>query len=567
MQDNDLTIVIGGEAGQGLVTIGTLLSKILVRSGYHIVVSQDYQSRIRGGHNSFAVRVVRDDAYGPAETIDLLVAMDKASVDIHRPQMNPRTVIIIDEAFGTTGDSFLAVPYRQLGEKRYENTVALGVLGALLGLKEEAIARALAEVFGKKEPAVLEANLRVLKASADWAARQSVKPLGLPDAGVPDQYLMMNGNDGIALGALAAGVRFCSFYPMTPSTSVALNLVEWGSKAGVAVEQAEDEIAAINMAIGASYAGAPAIVPTSGGGFALMTEGVSLAGMTETPVVIVIGQRPGPATGLPTRTEQGELNFVIHAGHGEFARPVFAPGDVPECFHLTRKAFETAARFQGPVFILTDQYLADSYRAVEPFDGAALRETPSGIADAPLSVPYRRYEITESGVSPRLLPGASEHLVVADSDEHTEDGHITEEMDVRTTHGGKEAEKVGRHNAGGHPSRLFRSGKAGAAARIMGIDQRGRPRSRPQAPGPGKGDGDAYLFPGLAAGARPVHRVPAGGRRGRGCREQRHGAVRGDHRPGDRVYDPETSAPIRRPAYNGGLHYRSDWRIRGEVLW
>ncbi len=432
MQDNDRTIVIGGEAGQGLVTIGTLLSKILVRSGYHIVVSQDYQSRIRGGHNSFAVRVVPDDAYGPAETIDLLVAMDKASVDIHRPQMNPRTVIIVDEAFGTTGDSFLAVPYRQLGEKRYENTVALGVLGVLLGLKEEAIARALAEVFGKKEPAVLEANLRVLKASADWAARQSVKPLGLPDAGVPDQYLMMNGNDGIALGALAAGVRFCSFYPMTPSTSVALNLVEWGSKAGVAVEQAEDEIAAINMAIGASYAGAPAIVPTSGGGFALMTEGVSLAGMTETPVVVVIGQRPGPATGLPTRTEQGELTFVIHAGHGEFARPVFAPGDIPECFHLTRKAFETAARFQGPVFILTDQYLADSYQAVEPFDDAALREAPSGIADAPLSVPYRRYEVTESGVSPRLLPGTSEHLVVADSDEHTEDGHITEEMDVRT---------------------------------------------------------------------------------------------------------------------------------------
>jgi 2-oxoglutarate ferredoxin oxidoreductase subunit alpha len=219
---------------------------------------------------------------------------------------------------------------------------------------------------------------------------------------------------------------------MTPSTSVALNLVEWGPKAGVAVEQAEDEIAAINMAIGASYAGAPAIVPTSGGGFALMTEGVSLAGMTETPVVVVIGQRPGPATGLPTRTEQGELNFVIHAGHGEFARPVFAPGDVPECFHLTRKAFETAARFQGPVFILTDQYLADSYRALEPFDGAALSEAPPGIADAPLSVPYRRYEVTESGVSPRLLPGTSEHLVVADSDEHTEDGHITEEMDVRT---------------------------------------------------------------------------------------------------------------------------------------
>jgi len=185
------------------------------------------------------------------------------------------------------------------------------------------------------------------------------------------------------------------------------------------------------MAIGASYAGAPAIVPTSGGGFALMTEAVALAGMTETPVVIVMGQRPGPATGLPTRTEQGELMFVIHSGHGEFARAVFAPGDVTECFDLTRKAFDIAARYQGPVFILTDQYLADSYQAVEPFDGAALQEIPSGISTKPLSLPYRRYEITESGISPRLKPGASEHLVVADSDEHTEDGHITEDLGVR----------------------------------------------------------------------------------------------------------------------------------------
>jgi 2-oxoglutarate ferredoxin oxidoreductase subunit alpha len=431
MQANDRTIVIGGEAGQGLVTVGTLLSKILVRSGYYIVVSQDYQSRVRGGHNSFAVRVVEDDASGPGETIDLLVAMDKASVDIHRPHMTPDTIVIIDEAFGITGDSFLVVPYGKLAEKRYENTVALGTLGVLLGLKREAIAGALAETFGKKDPAVLEGNLRVLDAAFEWAAAQSVKPRTLSTVGSPRESLMMNGNDGVALGALTAGVRFCSFYPMTPSTSIALSLAEWGSLAGIAVEQAEDEIAAINMAIGASYAGAPAIVPTSGGGFALMTEGVSLAGMTETPVVIVVGQRPGPATGLPTRTEQGELMFVLHAGHGEFARAVFAPGDVAECFHLTRKAFDIAARFQGPVFILMDQYLADSYRAVEPFKGAMLHEIPSGIADAPLAVPYRRYEITESGVSPRLLPGASEHLVVVDSDEHTEDGHITEDQDVR----------------------------------------------------------------------------------------------------------------------------------------
>ncbi len=431
MQDNDRTIVIGGQAGQGLVTVGTLLSKILVRSGYRIVVSQDYQSRVRGGHNSFSVRVVDDDAFGPSETIDLLVAMDRDSVDIHRPQMTTRAVVVIDESFGMKDDSFLVVPYRDLAEKRYENTVALGVLGVLLGLPREAIAGALDDAFGKKDPAVLEGNLRVLDAAFEWADGQSVESPRLATVGSPKQFLMMNGNDGIAFGALKAGVRFCSFYPMTPSTSIALNLAEWGPAAGIAVEQAEDEIAAINMAVGASYAGAPAIVPTSGGGFALMTEGVALAGMTETPVVIVVGQRPGPATGLPTRTEQGELMFVISAGHGEFARAIFAPGDVEECVNLTRKSFEIAARFQGPVFILTDQYLADSYRAVEPLGIEGLTRTPSGISDADSAALYHRYEISKDGVSPRLLPGMTRHLVVADSDEHTEDGHITEDLGVR----------------------------------------------------------------------------------------------------------------------------------------
>jgi 2-oxoglutarate ferredoxin oxidoreductase subunit alpha len=208
---------------------------------------------------------------------------------------------------------------------------------------------------------------------------------------------------------------------------------------GLVVEQAEDEIAAINLALGASFAGAPSMVATSGGGFALMTEGVSLAGMTETPIVIVVAQRPGPATGLPTRTEQGDLEFVLHAGHGEFPRAIFTPGSVEECFYLTRKALEMAERSQGPVFILTDQFLADSYRAVEFFDLSLLPPVLPGTTPA-ITEPYRRYALTESGVSPRLFPGWSEHLVVADSDEHTEDGHLTEDLSVRQ----KMVEKRGR---------------------------------------------------------------------------------------------------------------------------
>jgi 2-oxoglutarate ferredoxin oxidoreductase subunit alpha len=184
------------------------------------------------------------------------------------------------------------------------------------------------------------------------------------------------------------------------------------------------------MAIGASFAGAPSMVATSGGGFALMVEGVSLAAMTETPVVIVVAQRPGPATGLPTRTEQGDLELVLHAGHGEFPRAIFAPGTVEECFYLTRKAFELAERYQGPMFLLTDQFLADSYRAVMPFDTKNLPAVSVGTQASGESF-YERFALTESGVSPRLLPGTGKHLVVADSDEHTERGHITEDLSVR----------------------------------------------------------------------------------------------------------------------------------------
>jgi 2-oxoglutarate ferredoxin oxidoreductase subunit alpha len=201
-------------------------------------------------------------------------------------------------------------------------------------------------------------------------------------------------------------------------------------KMGLIVEQAEDEIAAINMAIGASFAGAPAMVATSGGGFALMEEGVSLAAMTETPVVVVLAQRPGPATGLPTRTEQGDLELVLHAGHGEFPRAIFAPGTIEECFYLTRRAFELAERYQGPMFLLTDQFLADSYRAVVPFEIKNLAAVHGGTGTAS-TLPYERFAFTDSGVSPRLLPGAGKQLVVADSDEHTEGGHITEDLSLR----------------------------------------------------------------------------------------------------------------------------------------
>jgi 2-oxoglutarate ferredoxin oxidoreductase subunit alpha len=425
-----LNLLIGGEAGQGLVTIGDLLARALVRSGYFICVTQSYQSRIRGGHNTYAIRFDTDDVLGPQEPVDLLVALDADTVALHRAELTPRGAIVLDEAFDVAEDALIKVPFKQLASGRQLNVAALGVVGALLGLEEPMLARLVDETFGRKDEKVAEANRQALGNGFSWAAgRQSPLPRLRPPADPPAR-IALNGNEAIALGALSAGLKFYSFYPMTPSTSVGLTVIKHADQMGVVAEQAEDEIAAINMAIGASFAGAPSMVATSGGGFALMVEGVSLAGMTETPVVIVVAQRPAPATGLPTRTEQADLEFVLHAGHGEFPRAIFAPGTVEECFHLTRRAFDLAERFQSPIFVLTDQFLADSTRAVEPFAVENLPSVKVG-HDGPVAPPYVRHAITPDGVSPRLLPGRSEHLVVTDSDEHTEDGHLTEDLAVR----------------------------------------------------------------------------------------------------------------------------------------
>jgi 2-oxoglutarate/2-oxoacid ferredoxin oxidoreductase subunit alpha len=435
MEVQAVNVVIGGEAGQGLVTVGQLLARSLVRSGFDILVSQSYLSRIRGGHNTFTIRCGVGPILAPREAVDMLIALDRETITWHAAELAPGAIKVVDAALFNGVEpacaSCLRVPFDDISQSRYHNMVALGVAGALLGLDRSVMLAAVDSLFGKKHPEATEDNHKALDGAFDWTASQNLKGFKLRQQERPSQRLMINGNESIALGAMAAGVKFCAFYPMTPSTSVALTLAGQARHQGLVVEQAEDEIAAINMAIGASFAGAPSMVTTSGGGFALMVEGVSLAAMTETPVVVVVAQRPGPATGLPTRTEQADLDLVLHAGHGEFPRVVLAPTDVEECFHLTRQAFLLAERYQGPVFVLTDQMLADCYRPLAPFD---LDQAPAiriGADPASLATPYQRYALTEDGISPRLFPGRGPHLVVADSDEHTEDGHLTEDLGVR----------------------------------------------------------------------------------------------------------------------------------------
>ncbi len=426
-----LQVVIGGEAGQGLVTLGELLAKSFVRSGYHILVTQTYMSRIRGGHNTFAIRVGVAPVDALREQIDLLVALDDDTVKLHQATLTQADgVVVIAESSTVAAGRCVRVPFKKLADPKYENAIALGVVAALLGLDQAVVSEAASAYFGGKDAAVVEANRAAVAAAYAWAAATPQPIEKLAPAGASPARLMLNGNEALALGALAAGVKFCAFYPMSPATSIMLNLVAHADEMGLVVEQAEDEIAAINMAIGASFAGSRSMTATSGGGFALMTEGVSLSAMTETPLVIVVAQRPGPATGLPTRTEQAELEFVLHAGHGEFPRAIFAPGSIEECFELTRRAFALAEASQGPVFLLTDQFLADSHRDVPPFnlETSATLTLP---APEPATEPYKRYAFTASGVSQRLVPGAGQELVVADSDEHDEQGHITENLALR----------------------------------------------------------------------------------------------------------------------------------------
>lgn len=428
----ELNIVIGGEAGQGVQTIGRLLSDTLAASGYSILVSQTYHSRIRGGHNTYAIRCGLTPPPAPKRKIDLLVALNEETARQHRPNLSQQGLLIGEHGADSAKVNEVMVPFSEMAGTKMENSVALGVVCGLIGLDRQLTAALLRESFAKKSEELRTQNEAALVEGYRWIEEnRPAKFPPLQHAEKKEGRLLLTGNDAIALGALSAGLRFCSFYPMTPATSIILAIIAAADKLGVVCEQAEDEIAAVNMAIGAAYAGAPSLVATSGGGFALMNEGVSLAAMTETPLLIVIAQRPGPATGLPTRTEQGDLEFVLHAGHGEFPRAVLTPTSVAECFSLAQKAMHLAEKSQGPIFLLTDQYFADSLQDIAREQLPQAAPVLAGSNQPDPSAVYQRYQLTETGLSPRLLPGQTGHLVAADSDEHDEEGHITEDLALR----------------------------------------------------------------------------------------------------------------------------------------
>lgn len=436
----DYSIKIGGEAGQGIQTIGNTLAQVFSRAGFHVFTHQDYESRIRGGHNFFQIRFSQSPVTASREKIDILIALDKDSIQLHEKELSENGLILYDSKslkHRHDKEYFLDVPVVDLavehgGNKIMANTVAVGAVLGMLGMKIDFLTGILNDMFKKKGEEIIKANVQSAFAGYDFA-RHECKRCALTAESITESKMLISGIEAISLGAIASGCTFYSAYPMTPSTGIMNYLASKEKEYGIVVEQAEDEIAAINMALGASFAGARAMTGTSGGGFALMVEGLSLAGMTETPIVIALGQRPGPATGLPTRTEQGELLFTLHAGHGEFPRVIFTPGTPEQALFLTNKAFQISEKYQIPVFILFDQYIADTQWTFDGFDLNRIQFTDYRLQGDALKTQseYKRHAYTDTGVSPFGMPGKSRHVVVTDSDEHGEEGHIIEDAETR----------------------------------------------------------------------------------------------------------------------------------------
>lgn len=437
---NEVSIVLCGEAGQGIQTVESILVKAIKKSGYNVFSTKEYMSRVRGGENSTEIRVSPKRVISYVNRIDVLLALSEGAVPHLDDRVSSETLIIGDEKHlkSISDDDYdiIKIPLlemsKEMGGVIFSNVIAAGVIACILNIPKSVFEDIIQEIFARKGENIVnkdtEAGIKGYEIGKELIDTGRISIDIETNHEVLDEILI-NGTDAVGLGCIAGGCRFMSSYPMTPSTPLQVFMAANSEKFEMVFEQAEDEIAAINMAVAGSYAGARSLVATSGSGFALMEEAVGLSGMIETPVVIYIGQRPGPAVGLPTRTSQEDLNLALYSGPGEFPRIIFAPGNFEDAFYLSQKAFNLADHYQIPVFILSDQYFADVFynQPVFNLDDVEIEDhifkTDSN---------YKRYEFTENGISPRGIPGFGDGLVVVDSDEHDEEGHLTEDLDIRS---------------------------------------------------------------------------------------------------------------------------------------
>lgn len=419
-------LLIGGAAGQGIETTATMLEKLLKKSGYYVYTIKDFMSRVRGGHNFTLLRFSNEIITSHSDQLDGIIALNEDTITLHKNKLKPDGFILCDSSISVETANIIKLDMasmaKELGNPKVSGSIAVGAILKLFG---EGLTFTAEVLQSSVKHEYLEINSKAIQLGYDHLEAKYPHLEGRFN-----NWMLISGNQALALGAIAGGLKFYSAYPMSPSTSIMEYLASKSLQADIVVEQAEDEIAAINMAIGASYAGARAMTGTSGGGFCLKVEALGLSGIAEIPIVVADIQRPGPATGLPTRTEQSDLKFVISASQGEFPRMVIALRDHQDAFYQTARAFYLAEKYQLPVIILSDQYLADTNATVEAFDLSRLpKEAPT--ADEAPDGEYLRYRITADGISPRLIPGKVKHFVTADSDEHNEFGHITESADMR----------------------------------------------------------------------------------------------------------------------------------------
>ncbi|OGK44365.1 hypothetical protein A2957_00255 [Candidatus Roizmanbacteria bacterium RIFCSPLOWO2_01_FULL_38_11] len=436
---------IGGEAGFGIMTIGYTFAQLAARHGYHTADYAEYPSLIRGGHNTYEVHFSSNKIRSSKRSIDILVCLNKETYMLHKKRLSKDSIVLYDKEMfpleNPVGKA-LHIPIRETLQTNNApivmmNTFALGASLAAMNWPIEIYLSMIETTFAGKDQSVIEMNEKMAKAGYDFVKNTyPEKILSIPFLDAKNEKVVLSGNDAFALGAVVGDCRLYSAYPMTPSSTILTTLAGWAEKNGMIVRHAEDEISVINTALGGAFAGVRSAVGTSGGGFSLMVESISFAGVAEIPIVIFMGQRPGPATGMPTWTEQGDLLFIVHAGHGEFPKIILAPGDVEEMYEMSAEAFNLADIYQTPVIIISDKHLSESHWSTGKMELQLIAQAYTitrgkiveQIKDDEV---YKRYKVTEDGVSPMLIPGQQGLFYQANSYEHLEDGHTTEDAKER----------------------------------------------------------------------------------------------------------------------------------------
>lgn len=441
---NIVSVKIGGPAGTGVKSVGLMLDKIAARSGYQVCDNVEFPSLIRGGHNVVQVNFSLDEVTAPRLNSDLLIAFDQMTIDLHHNELKKGGGIIFDSDLADVSKvrkdiSLYGIPLRKIANKAGEkeifvNIVALSATLQILGGNLETFKKLIEEEYGDKGEKIVEADKKAADLGFEYAVRNYKnnlhKYMGPASSfSSPVSYMVLNGNEAAALGAISAGMQFAAIYPMSPINNILHVLAANQEKFGYILKQPEDEISAINMAIGASYAGVRSMTATSGGGFSLMTEAYGLAGITETPIVIFDGMRGGPATGLPTWSGQGDLQMALHSHQDEFPRIVLAPGDVAETYELTIEAFNLADKYQTPVVVLLDKNICENDKTLLFPDTAKVKIDRGKFVKKKID-DYLRYKYEDDGVSVRSIPGVG-NFFIANSDEHNEEGYSTEEVEDR----------------------------------------------------------------------------------------------------------------------------------------